>query len=504
MIANLAEYLNVNAQRFPDKSAVISGDRSITYRQLDRDVSCVAGYLRKKGVGTGDRIGILMPRSIPAVIAIFGVLRSGAAYVPMDMEMPESRNRYIIENCNLKFILTEGIATSTLSECATLNDLLIPVEICLESGIVSRDTLTIEVDDEDIVYILYTSGSTGVPKGVAVSRKAALAFLDWSFEEFKLKPTDNFAGFAAFNFDLSVFDLFNGIRSGGTLHLIPHTLCMLPKKLVRYIIKNNITVWYSVPWVLTSMVRFGRLDRISRLPLRLILFAGEIFPINDLKTLVSAIPIPVCYNLFGPTETNVCTAYRLPKSLESFQEPVPIGFPVSGNTAYVIDDNGEVITGDSPGELIIQGDSVMSGYWNESQMTDSAFLDYLPGVGPGRFYRTGDRVSQCIDGNLRYHGRLDSMIKRRGYRIEPGEIEHAACEHDSVSDAVVLPEESERGLILNLILSPDPGISPVEFKNFLSQKIALYMVPDDIVYLKILPRNSNGKIDRKKLKEELA
>ncbi len=493
-------FLRENAGKFPDKTAVKHLSDEISYRALDSYVDYIASSLLEEGVEPGDRVAVYLEKSIDFVAAIFAVLRIDATYLPLDVRSPEARTRGILSQCPVSVLITRKRWRARFSE----NIPLFEVPEHSQNGIpgvkIASNTSSGKKTGEIPAYILFTSGSTGKPKGVVISRSAAMAFLDWSFHHFGLTSRDHFANFSEFYFDISTFDLFNSIRAGGTLHLIPGEMTLLPRKLMDYVVRNHISIWYSVPWTLIHLVRFGRPERYPRIPLRKILFAGEVFPIDQLKTVCRQFPDAEFTNLYGPTETNVCTFYPVPESVQSFTEPVPIGTACSGDSVYVVDARNALVPDGESGELVVCGPSVMTGYWNEKQLTERVFLDNIEGVGPGRYYRTGDIVRRNSDGYLVYLGRADGMVKRRGFRIELGEIESAAGSHPAVRECAATAMEEKGESRIKLFISGTRSVSELDMLSYLSERLPQYMIPDSIVAVQRLPRNANGKIDRKKLR----
>lgn len=485
-----------------EKIAIRSGQDSITYRELFDAVDSASVRYLESGIEPHDRVAIDLPRSIEAIIAILASIRINAVYVPLDPRWPDSRKQAIIDSCNPRIVVTDN------PDMARVCSLAAPGPSCI-SGIELR-TVTSNAYSvtppipapEDPAYILFTSGSTGIPKGVVVSHRAAHAFLDWTSQRFALSSNDGFANFASFSFDLSVFDIFNAFHAGATLHLIPEQLCLLPSKLAQYVDQYQITVWYSVPWLITSLQRFGRCNRFPDFPLRLILFAGEVFPISDLKQVRSAFHQADFYNLFGPTETNVCTCYELPADISHFDTPVPIGIPCCGNQILNFDNENQTVIVDPgiEGELLVSGPTVMSGYWNDEARTRDAFLMININGQELTFYRTGDRVRWNVNGQLDYLGRRDNLIKRRGFRIELGEIENATAQYPGVQECSVTASVSNGMTRITLWIAPLLTDFVTTINEFLVEKIPEYMLPDAIRFLNRLPRNVNGKIDKEALK----
>jgi L-proline---[L-prolyl-carrier protein] ligase len=491
-------YLQLHARSRPEKVAVVDSGRRITYGELNRHVSFLSGKLLDAGVKPSDSVIVFLEKSVDALAAIYATLRCGATYVPLDTQWPQIRIHHIIRDCRPAVILTRSDTENRLGVTNPGTIVINDMENSTDSSS-SIQTESIPVSDSVPAYILYTSGSTGIPKGVSISRQAAKAFLDWAFDEFRFREDDHFTNFSQFHFDLSTLDIFNSIRAGGTLHLIPQTLCLLPAKLADYIHRESITVWYSVPWVIDNFVRLGKLNRFDRFELRVILFAGEVFPIKKLQHAVETFPEAVFYNLFGPTETNVCLYYKVPESITHMTKPVPAGTVCSGNKILILSDDGVPAGDGEEGELIVHGASVMDGYKNAPELTQNAFLNHIEGCGNGRFYRTGDRVKRLEDGNIVYLGRLDGQIQRRGFRIELGEIENAAQKIPVVEYCGVICDHTAGSPQVRLFLQVSEPVGQLTIRSELAKFLPTYMLPDDIVFVRDIPRTPNGKIDRNQL-----
>jgi amino acid adenylation domain-containing protein len=434
--------------------------------------------------------------------------------VPADPTAPASRNAYIFHNCAVKVVIVEErLAEALRLEFGQVGST--PEMIVLE-GTGAGVPLTKALDRMDAVspapsmpsavpessqlaYILYTSGSTGRPKGVMLSHGNAACFIDWCSNVFQPNEDDRFSSHAPFHFDLSILDIYVSLKHGATLVLVEEQLGKEPARLAPWIAEKKITIWYSAPSILGLLAQFGKLEQHNYSSLRLVLFAGEVFPIKYLKLLKSLWPHPGYFNLYGPTETNVCTFYEVPHVIpESQTEPVPIGKACSYCEPLVLNEGGAEVPHGAEGELCIAGPSVMQGYWNLAENTAKAFL-------PGRdtrWYRTGDIVVELPDGNYKFLGRRDRMIKKRGYRIELGEIEVALYRHPAIKEAAVLAFPDIDGVPVKAFISTRDGskLSIVELKKFCSENLPLYMVPDLFCCLESLPKTSTDKIDYQKLK----
>jgi amino acid adenylation domain-containing protein len=363
------------------------------------------------------------------------------------------------------------------------------------------ETATLSADD--LAYILYTSGSTGKPKGVVLSHLNAASFVDWCSEVFQPHVGDRFSSHAPFHFDLSVLDIYLSIKHGATLVLIGTELGKDPVRLAALISTKRITSWYSTPSILSLLVQYGKLQQHDYTALRTVLFAGEVFPIKHLRSLKELLPAPRYFNLYGPTETNVCTYYEIPKQIPHERtQPYPIGRVCSHLQGRVVDEQGCAMAAGQEGELCISGSGVMQGYWNLPARTASAFLVDPAGMG---WYKTGDIVMQDSDGTYIYVGRRDRMVKKRGYRVELGEIEAGLYRHPAVKEAAVVAwTDEEHGVRVKAYLSckeAEKRPSLIDLKRFCAENLPIYMVPDLFAFREALPKTSTDKIDYRKLQE---
>jgi amino acid adenylation domain-containing protein len=512
---SLHELLDISASRFSDRVAVEEAETgSIYYGELARLSDRLRDRLRTMGVASGDRVGICMKKSADAMASIFGILKVGAAYVPTDSTAPASRNAYIFNDCAIKVLIVESRLAQALrskfSQAGFAPEIIVlegtgagvPLAKALDELDAIRPAPSVPsqiLNSSQLAYILYTSGSTGRPKGVMLSHDNAICFIDWCSDVFQPTEHDRFSSHAPFHFDLSILDIYVSLKHGATLVLVEEQLGKDPARLAPWIADKKITVWYSAPSILSLLAQFGKLDQHGYSSLRLVLFAGEVFPIKYLKLLKSLWPHPHYFNLYGPTETNVCTFYDVPQRIpESQTEPVPIGEACPYCEPLVIDESGSEVVRGVEGELCIAGPSVLQGYWKLPENTGKAFL---PGRNK-RWYRTGDIVVELPDGNYKFLGRRDRMIKKRGYRIELGEIEVALYRHPVVKEAAVLAFPDAEGVPIKAFTSTRDGskLSIIELKKFCSENLPLYMVPDLFCSLESLPKTSTDKVDYQKLK----
>lgn len=520
----LSDLLTKSARLYPDRPAVVSGDRKLTYRELDDITDRVAGKLSSLGVGLGDNVGIYVPKSLASVVCMFSVLKVGAAFVPLDPNAPTQRLAYMLGDSGAKALLTcsekAGQLPALVPEGSPVGAVVFvdaegtPAEKTatpLPAGVraVSWDEALASTPlpegsprptETSMAYMLYTSGSTGVPKGVMVSHRNCLTFVDWAGDCVGLTKEDRVSSHAPIHFDLSTFDIYSSIRAGATIVLVPEKASTFPVELVKLIQREKITVWYSVPSVLTLMLLYGNIQGHDLGSLRTVIFAGEVFPTKHLRNLMQLLPKPRYMNWYGPTETNVCTWYEVPTLDPGMTAPIPIGVPCDNTDVFSVREDGSLARLGEEGELYVRGPSVMLGYWGDKAKTErvlvrNPFNDrYFE-----QAYRTGDMVVKAGDGNYALVGRRDGMVKTRGYRVEIGEVEAAIVAHPGVKEAVAfpVPDELAGNLICALVVPLESSaLAREEILAFCSQRLPKYMIPSTIEFRGSLPKTSTGKIDR--------
>jgi len=486
------------------------GRRRMSFAELDHHADAMCDALQKVGVVPRDRVGICARKCAATLVAVFGALKAQAAYVPTDATAPADRNAYIFSDCGVRAIIAERrLAESLLQDLGARHyathalDFLDPLGadyVLLVNEAPTEDGRSAV----DLAYILYTSGSTGRPKGVMHSHASALAFVNWCSTELEPSAQDCFSSHAPLHFDLSIFDLYVSIKHGASVVLFDDELGKQPSALAQAIADEGISIWYSTPSTLRMLVEFGKLDELSFPRLRIVIFAGEVFPLKHLRALKALWPAPVYYNFYGPTETNVCTYYRVPDAIsEEWNEPFPIGRPCSEDRVRLVDPDGRDVASGTEGELLVQGGSVMQGYWNLPAQEAEAFC---VDDGGARWYRTGDVVRERADGEIVYLGRRDRMVKRRGYRVELGEIEAALYQHPNVSESAAIAitdDDQELTVWAFVVWTGEKAPSTILLKTFCAQKLPRYMVPDRFSLQQVLPKTSTDKVDYQRLKELL-
>jgi amino acid adenylation domain-containing protein len=519
----LPHLLTGSAESDPDRVAIVDGDRRVTYGELDRESTCLASWLIEDGVRPGDRVGLFLPKCAEAIVALFGIMEAGAVYVPIDAGAPVARAVHIVRDCGIGRVVTNvpkgrSLAGAVSEAGIDLKRLVVGAKVGGDgeetgeavdwSDVVSgaRSLALPAGTERDLAYILYTSGSTGPPKGVMISHRASLTFVDWAHDELDLSAEDVVSSHAPLHFDLSIFDVFATLKAGGTVILIQDSISTFPILLTRAIEEHRITVWYSVPSALILMLERGKLAEADVGSLRTVLFAGEVFPTPYLRRLRTVTDARL-YNLFGPTETNVCTFYEVVELPEDDAETIPIGAPIANYEVLSLDGEARPVEGTEAGELYARGPGLMSGYWGDPGKTDASLVQNpLHDDYPDPVYRTGDMVRLDDRGRLRFLGRRDHQVKVRGYRIELGEIEAAIYTHPAVGEAVavVAGPEGERTIVVVVVPVDGGSLTGSEVREHCLARIPRYMVPDSVVVTDRLPHTSTGKIDRQEVARGLS
>jgi L-proline---[L-prolyl-carrier protein] ligase len=482
----LHELVREQARKLPSLLAVTGPDGRMTYSELDQEADALASTLAGRGVRDGDRVAVWLPKSVRAVAAMQAALRLGAAYVPIDPLGPVARAVRVVRDCAPRVVVTTAEWAIRLRQHGITAAMPYPESL---ERVLSVPDPGPGGDPDDLAYILYTSGSTGTPKGVCLSHRNALAFVDWAVAEIGAQPADRFANHAPFHFDLSVLDLYAAFRVGASVHLIPSEMSFTPSLLVDYLLRNQITVWYSVPSVLILMARDGGMLKVppSDFYLRVLLYAGEPFPVKHLRSLRNHLSMRIL-NLYGPTETNVCAFYEVTGIPADQVRSVPIGRACSGNRIWAVRDDGTPAGPGEEGELVVDGPTVMLGYWGMPRRN-------------GEPYRTGDRVTLLDSGDYQYLGRRDGMVKVRGYRVEVGEIEAALQAHPGIADTAVLISGADIDAKIVAYVVPAGTRPPdlLELKRHCAATLPRHMIIDTVRYVRDLPRTGNGKLDRRAL-----
>lgn len=512
----LPQLLTAAAEIAPNRMAVTDSSTGLTYAQLEMRANRVAHLLKEAGVKPKDRVGLFLPKSVDSIAGLYGIMKAGAVYVPLDPFAPAGRVAYIARNCGIRCLLTgreKAAAWETLLDHGAPVDVFVMLDAGAAEVVPPRSGHLLAAEalaamseatppdrtiDLDLAYLLYTSGSTGQPKGVMLSHVNALTFVRWCHQYFKPTEADVFSNHAPLHFDLTILDIYVAAMARAQLVIVPPELSVFPIQVARFIEQYGITIWYSVPSILSMLVLHGDLAA-GRLPtLRHVIFAGDVFPTKHLRALMHLLPHAQFTNLYGPTETNVCTYYRVPPLPAEQVSPIPIGRAIDNVEVFAITEDGRQALAGEVGDLHVRGATVAYGYWGDHERTARGFVTNPMGPAQDRVYRTGDLVRQNEDGEYLFLGRRDHQIKSRGFRIELGDIESALYAHPTVAECVVtpIPDEMVGNRIKAYVVRRDTAVTDVELARFCATLLPKYMIPEQFVFLDALPKTSTGKVDR--------
>jgi amino acid adenylation domain-containing protein len=523
MTTLIQEYADRQAELRPEAAALVFQEERLTYGELAVASNQLARLLRDRRCEAGDRIALLMPKSPMAIVAMLGILKAGCVYVPMDPASPAPRLRHILDASDPRWLLAAGPVGETLDELVRSDERQSRISVGRMDGGPHHETASgdsfaaaellgysgepVDVvrDASDAAHILFTSGSTGQPKGVVITHSSVVAFVDWAVGYFGISADDRTSGHSPLHFDLSTFDIYGSFAGGAELHLVPPELNLLAPKLAEFIRTSALTQWFSVPSILGYMARFDVVAQGDFPALRRLLWCGEVFPTRLLMSWMTRLPHVTFTNLYGPTEATIASSYHtLPAAPESGEQEIPIGLPCAGEDLLVLDESLRSVPPGVVGDLHISGVGLSPGYWRDPSRTATAFRA-LPDEPATRVYKTGDLAHIGDDGMAYFHGRSDEQIKSRGYRIELGEIETALTKMDGLRESVVvaIPSEGFEGMLIccAYVAAPGAAVSSVAIRTALSKLLPSYMLPSSWKEFERLPRNVNGKIDRALLRQ---
>ncbi|MEM6644198.1 MAG: amino acid adenylation domain-containing protein [Bacteroidota bacterium] len=507
-MSTLVELLYNSTSKTPQHIAFKCNKMTLSYTELSKKSTLLAVYLVSVGVKKGDRVGIYLNRCLETSFAIYGILLSGAAYVPLDPDAGPERNAYIARDCDLRVIITSNSQRRKFEELSN-HDTPIKnvVGLANSSSSVEWDfifqqktfekTLP-EVLPSDIAYILYTSGSTGFPKGIVHTHESGFAFAKLSANYYKISTSDIVANHAAINFDISTLGYFSGVLVSATIVIITDPYIMLSGSLLKLIHEESISIWYSVPTALINFLNQKALDQEDFKHLKWVLFAGEPFPTPKLRKLMQHWPQAKFSNIFGPTEVNGCTYLILDKAPKT-DEPISIGKALGDTEILIVDNHDEEVCKGDAGEMLVCTVTMMKEYWNNPEKTASSLFLKKDKV----YYRTGDMIKENEDGNYTFLGRKDRQVKVRGYRIELDEIDATLWRHPRVKEAatIVCKGENNEGKIVSYWVPNErkTNLDTSSLQSFCIRHLASYAIPSEFIEQQELPRTGRGKIDYMKL-----
>ena len=521
----LQDYAARSAERRPDALAVALHDERLTYADLEQRSNRLAAMLSEQGCGPGDRVALLTPKSPRASVAMLAALKARCPYVPVDVDSPAPRVAHIMRAAEPRVLLAtpdaesllEGIFAEGALGPSTVIGSLTGEPVGTRAAFTEADTEALDgaaplkrADPQEAAHILFTSGSTGIPKGVVITHRNVTTFVEWAVRHFGTRETDRVSGHPPLHFDLSTFDLYATYAAGAELHMVPASASLSPRGLAEFIRAGALTQWFSVPSVLTYLAKFDAVAQDDFPAMERLLWCGEVLPTPVLAHWMRRLPHVRFTNLYGPTEATIASSFfDVPGVPEDERRPVPIGTACEGEELLVLDEHLAPVPGGEIGELFIGGDGLSPGYWRDQERTDAVFVaDPRPGREGRRIYRTGDLARMDADGVVHFLGRTDSQIKSRGYRIELGEIETVLETIAGLRECAVVGLDTGgfEGTAICCAYACVDGteLEATDLRSALAEQLPTYMLPSRWIRLDSLPKNVNGKIDRPALRERFS
>jgi len=475
-------------------TALIIGESRLTYGELNRRSNILAHRLRRMGVGPEALVGLCVERSLEMVVALIGILKAGAAYVPFDPSYPRDRLDFMFADTRTRVIVTQKSLAAIAIGGRNVASILID-EDAPSASLADEENPTPAGSATSLAYVMYTSGSTGRPKGVLVENRSVVRLVfNTNFCEFG--PQEVFLQFAPISFDASTLEIWGALLHGAKLVIMPPQASSL-EALGRAIRKHGVTTLWLTAGLFNLFVD-ERLDDLR--PVKQLLAGGEALSARHVRRALDALPGVTLVNGYGPTEGTTFTCCHVMRPGAPVPDSVPIGRPISNTRVYILDESLRRVPVGLPGELCVAGDGIARGYLNAPEITAEKFLPDPFCDEPGaRIYRTGDLARWCADGTVEFLGRIDNQVKILGHRIELGEIEAALTLHPGVRQVCVVlntDDANTKRLVAYYVAAENGAASPRDLKEFLSAKLPPYMVPSLYIPLISLPLNSNGKVDR--------
>lgn len=489
------------AEKFGDKTAFEDNDNKISFKELRAKSRALAsGILSRVKTGREYPIIIHLPKSVNSIVAFMGVLYTGSPYAPVENKIAPVRMETITANLKPSLVITDAEGKESLSKLNLNAEIILFDDLLGETNDAAVDAALYKVCDLDGAYIMHTSGSTGVPKGVTISNRGVIDYASWIEATFHITENDIIGLNSPFHFDNSIFDVYTTLYTGAKTLIIPEILFMYPDKLMEYVAEQEVTVIFWVPTVMISVANSGALDGVELPKLKNILFAGEVMPCKQLNVWRKKLPDSTYTNLYGPTETNVCTYYIVDREFAD-NDSLPIGKACENMRVVILNEENKKCKVGEQGELCISTSGRSLEYWNAPDISSKVFVQNpLNTKYHDKIYRTGDLVYEAEDGNIMFMGRRDNQIKLRGNRIELGDLESAATQLDGVKSCCALFDKDKQEIVL--FIETDTDIAPRKFRMALRDFVPGYMVPAKVITMEQFPHTSSGKIDRVGLRKE--
>ncbi|MDZ7719323.1 MAG: amino acid adenylation domain-containing protein [Balneolaceae bacterium] len=511
MIYTISQIFPQSARKVPGKTAFKSGNESVRYSEVDQKTNQIANFLIDKGLKKGDRVGVLLNRNVKSALAVHGILKAGGVFVPIDTDAPVKRIQYILDDCNIKIIISEQtfaeICTSaiqSISEKLTLLglDTTHPTHSSFSWDILNTypsQLPDLKILSSDLAYIMYTSGTTGFPKGIMHTHYSGLSYAKLSKALYDISDSDTVANHSPLHFDMSTLGYFTAPLAGATCIILGKQYSIFPASLSQLIEQEKVTVWYSVPLVLQQLLERGDLQSRDLSSLRWILFGGEPFSVYQLNQFLDHCPNAFFSNVYGPAEVNQCTFYNQNQKVENY-DSVPLGKVWDDTEHLILDKNNAAVKQGEIGELLIHSSTMMRGYWNNQERTQKSILELESASGlKKKFYKTGDLVKEDQDGLLHFIGRKDRQIKTRGHRVELNEVEETIARYAEIKHVACysckLDEINE--IFATVVLEKDASLD--ELQQNIHKSLPKYSIPKLILETDEIPRTSAGKVNYKAL-----
>jgi D-alanine--poly(phosphoribitol) ligase subunit 1 len=485
-----------------DRVAVREQNQAYTFSEIERCAKNCAALILKRTTAVNQPLPVFLPKSAQSIVADIAILYSGNCYANLDLKSPSQRLKGMLQNLGAQIIITNTACAGALRALDIPEDQL----LCIEEAMVPEanyDNAALlkrleGLVDTDPYCIIHTSGSTGLPKGVALNHRSTIDFVDWAFDRLGLDGSEVMGSLAPIYFDAYTLEFCMCLAKGATWVVVPEQLAMFPAKLVEFVAAQPINFIF---WVPTVMVNIANLDLLAKLKLdRLtkVFFIGEVFPTKHLNYWRRHLPSAMFVNLYGPIEITVaCTYFIVDRELAD-DDKLPVGFPCRNTDILILNEQNQLTKVDEPGEICVRGSSLALGYWNNSERTARGFVQNpLNPHYPEVIYRTGDLGYWSSRGEIMFLGRRDFQVKHLGYRIELGEIEHAVLQVDGIRNCCVVYNQNKKEIAL--FYECDKELAPAFIRGSLATVLPKYMLPTVFNWMELMPRNPNGKIDRQKL-----
>ncbi len=496
-------YLEETVKKFPDKKAICDDKMEITFSQWKQMSLVMANDIHRRLGRSKCPVLVYLPKSVMTLVSFAAVLYSGNFYTPTDVKFPYKKVEGVLECLEPELIISDQKSAKKLVDNGISESAILYIEdMDFEKIYTNGDEFLEKIIDTDLAYVFFTSGSTGVPKGVGITQKSIVDYIDWASEEFDITEKEVIANQAPFYFDNSILDIYLCMSKGAQLFITPEKYFSFSASLIKYLEEKRINFIFWVPSALIGLANSGLLSEAKELQIKKVLFCGEVMPNRHLNIWRNTFPDVVYANLYGPTEiTDVCSYYRVNREFQD-DEPLPIGIPCKNTDILLLDEaNHQIQEKDVMGELCVRGTSLAIGYYRNPEKTKEVFVQNPCNTKyEEKIYRTGDLAHYNEYGEIMFDGRKDFQIKHKGYRIELGEIETAVLSMNEVRNACCI-YDTENSKIWAFYTLND-AIDFVVMKKNLYKVLPKYMVPEEYVELEEMPLNDNGKINRRMLHDK--